>query len=347
VSPLQFITIIVTVVFIFFGIDLYKRQKMNLLHFLAFSFGGGIIILFAVNIELLDKFGSFFWAARGADVFIYIGIVCLSYLYIDLFNKHTKDRQELTKLLSQSTIQSTYDLYQKNIKERKNTNPKDEYIFLIRAHNEASKIWQVIDEIVNSGYHKILIIDDWSTDNTQEIIKNKSKKYWNSLLMMWIHSINRWWWAANQTLYNFVRKYWKDLKITRWVTFDADWQMNIQDMELFQKEINKISKTNKKIDLLVWSRFVNWAKTENQPKLRKIILKLSQLATLLFYNIKISDPHIWFRVIKLKTFSKLEITADGMHYANEINEQIRKKKLKFIEVPVKQIKKLFTILNKP
>jgi hypothetical protein len=31
---------------------------------------------------------------------------------------------------------------------------------------------------------------------------------------------------------------------------------------------------------------------------------------------------------------KIQLTADGMHYANEVNEQIKQLSLKFIEVPV-------------
>jgi hypothetical protein len=31
---------------------------------------------------------------------------------------------------------------------------------------------------------------------------------------------------------------------------------------------------------------------------------------------------------------KIQLTADGMHYANEVNEQIKQLGLKFIEVPV-------------
>ncbi len=52
------------------------------------------------------------------------------------------------------------------------------------------------------------------------------------------------------------------------------------------------------------------------------------------YGTKVSDPHIGFRVYKLDTLKKIHLTADGMHYANEINEQIRQLGLKFVEFPV-------------
>ena len=55
-SLLQFIVIIAAVVFILFGVDLYKRKKMNALHFIIFFFGGGLLILFALDASLLNRF---------------------------------------------------------------------------------------------------------------------------------------------------------------------------------------------------------------------------------------------------------------------------------------------------
>jgi hypothetical protein len=70
------------------------------------------------------------------------------------------------------------------------------------------------------------------------------------------------------------------------------------------------------------------------PLFRKIILFISRAITFVFYGAKISDPHSGYKVIPLPTLRKINITADGMHYANEINEQIRKLRIKFYEVPV-------------
>ena len=68
--------------------------------------------------------------------------------------------------------------------------------------------------------------------------------------------------------------------------------------------------------------------------MRKYILWISRVVTRLFYGTKTSDPHNGFRVISIHTVQQLHISADGMHYANEINEQIKKNQLSFIEVPV-------------
>jgi hypothetical protein len=91
---------------------------------------------------------------------------------------------------------------------------------------------------------------------------------------------------------------------------------------------------NRPNDLYVWSRFVYWWKAKDIPRTRRIILFISKIVTRIFYWTKVSDPHNWYRVISLPVLRKINLTADGMHYANELNEQIKKFKMKYEEVPV-------------
>ncbi len=47
---------------------------------------------------------------------------------------------------------------------------KNNILFLIRAYNEASRITSVIDGIFEAGFSEILVIDDGSTDGTEELL---------------------------------------------------------------------------------------------------------------------------------------------------------------------------------
>jgi hypothetical protein len=113
------------------------------------------------------------------------------------------------------------------------------------------------------------------------------------------------------------------------VTYDADGQMSIDDMKIFQQNIDK-----KLVDVYLGSRFLKTSKTENMPATRRIILYISRLVTFMFYGSRVSDPHVGYRILSMKALSKIKITADGMHYANELQEQIKIHKLSFVEVPV-------------
>ena len=119
------------------------------------------------------------------------------------------------------------------------------------------------------------------------------------------------------------------MKVDWIVTYDADSQMNIANMKDFFHTMQA-----KPADLYLGSRFIYGSQTDNMPVMRKAILWLSKRVTRIMYGTKVTDPHNGFRILSLDAINRIKIKADGMHYANEINEQIRSKKLKYEEVPV-------------
>ena len=328
---LQFIIIVASVIFFLFWIDLFKRKKATILHLIIFIWGSLLLILFSLNTDALNNFWSFFWIARWADLLVYIALIILWYFYITLFNKNIKDSQELTKLISALAIEKWYRESEQQIKQYKNSDFKDEFVFNIRVYNEASMLSKVIDEVINAWFKKLVFINDGSKDNSQEILEQKKDEYPNCIFVILTHKINRWWWAANQTWYKFIQKYAEELNISWFVWFDPDWQMDIKDMDTF---ISAIQKDNWKYDAYLGSRFIKWWSSYNIPKSRKRILTISRLVTRLFYWIKVSDPHNWYRVIDIEALKKIHLTADGMHYANELNEQMQKNKFRTKEIPV-------------
>lgn len=338
-SLLQFIIIVAAVVFILFWLDLYKRKKMNILHFFVFFVGGGMIVMFAFNQTLLNQFGKFFGLARGADLLVYISLILLFYFYIDILNKHTKDKFQLTRLISQIAINQWYKDNKEQIAHRHNIDRKDDFVFNIRVYNEEQAVGSVIDEILAAWFRKIVLINDGSSDNTLHVLQSKKQQYPDAIIIILDHTINRWGGAANQTWYNFIKHYGDELKIKRFVGFDSDGQMDVKDMETFMKHISTdeslwLDLENKKPDLYLWSRFLEWSKVENMPWIKKVILWIAKLVTKIFYWADVSDPHSWYRVISLPTLRKFVITSDGMHYANEVNEQIKRHHMKYREVPV-------------
>jgi polyprenyl-phospho-N-acetylgalactosaminyl synthase len=331
--------IVAATVFVLFGIDLYKRKKMNILHFIVFFLWWGLVIMFGFNQTLLDQFGKFFGIARGADLLVYISLILLFYFYIDVLNKHTKDKFQLTRLISQDAIRKGYLVNQEFLQQRVNTNEKDQFVFNIRVYNEEEAIGKVIDEIISYGFSKIVLINDGSSDNSLSVLEKKRKQYPDKMLIVLSHTINRGGGAANQTGYNFIKKYGDEMKVRRFVGYDADGQMDIKDMDIFMKRISHNEKfgldlENKKPSVYLGSRFIIGGKADNIPLFRRMILFIAQIVTKVFYGASISDPHNGYRVMALASLRKISLTSDGMHYANELNEQIKRNKLRYEEVPV-------------
>lgn len=330
---LQFIIIIASILFVIFALDAYQRKKLNFLHFVVFVGWTSMLLVFTFNGELLNDFGKFFGLTRWADLIVYISIIMLGYFYFELLNFQTKDNANLSRLICACAI-SKFDINTISSRLIKSKTSEDKILFLIRVWNEEQVVWEVIDEIVWEWYKKIVLVNDGSTDKTGDIIEEKIKKYNKTTIIHIKHEINRGAWSANKTWFAFLKKYWDKLDIDRIVTYDADWQMDIEDMTSFTRAIQRDKEDNIKIDAYLWSRFVKWGKVTNLPIMRSFILFGSKIVTLLFNKIRVSDPHGGFRVLSLDLIKTVKIESDGMTYASELLDEIKFHGFKFREIPV-------------
>ena len=261
---------------------------------------------------------------------MYVSIILLFYLIFYLLNIVSKSWRDLTSLISTLAIQQAFQDTEEQILNWENSTYWDDFVFNIRVYNEEKMLAQVIDEMLKFWVRKFVFVNDGSKDNSLSILKRKKEEHPDVLFIIISHTINRGWGAANKTWYEFIKKYADLLQVKRFVGFDPDGQMNIEDMLCFQEALKEYPN----VDLFLWSRFILWAKTFAMPRTRKIILMISSLVTWILYGVKLSDPHNGYRVIRISALKKITLQADGMHYANEFNEQIGTYKLSFVEVPV-------------
>lgn len=326
---LQVIIFLSWLIFVIFAFDSFQRKSFNSLHFLVFWWGTALLLYFVFFPNSLNKFGSFFWLARWADLIVYVSIIGLVYLYFELLNKTTKHAIMTTRLITEQAIQralSHNELSKLTLKENK----LSDYIFLVRSFNEWITLPNVIDNIIKKWFSKILVVNDWSSDDTVKLILWKKEQYKESDIILLSHLINRWWWAANKTWFEFLRRYSELLQIKWVVTFDADEQMNIDDMDIFTDAISK----NINKEIFLGSRFIEWWSASEIPKLRKIILFWSRIITRFFNGISVSDPHNWYRVLSINALKQINVESDWMTYASELLEQIHNLRIPFMEVPV-------------
>jgi len=199
----------------------------------------------------------------------------------------------------------------------------NEIIFLIRAYNEWQYLLDTIEKIKEAWYRNILVVDDGSKDGT----KDKLEKRGDIIYLR--HLINLGAGAALETWFEFLRRNWKKLWIKYVVSFDADWQHQIEDLKNFIEAFEK----NKGLDVALWSRFIKDT-AHNIPLHRKIILFLAKFFTFFISYIFVSDPHNWYKMFSIESIEKIHITIDNFAYASELIDQIAKNKLKYVEVPV-------------
>ena len=308
---LQFIIIIASIVFFLFWVDLFKRKKITILHLIVFVWGSFMLILFSLNVSILDKFWSFFGIARWADLLVYCAIILLWYFYISLLN--TVNRQDIkqTQIVREVSIwNAQWDLW------------KSDTVFIIPAYGEKDAPIKVIWDILAKNYW-VILIDDGKNDDLIEKLHTKYK--WKPIVTI-KHIVNLWQWWALETWAEYIRKFWTNVKYV--VHFDADGQHRLEDLKEFQKAFEKEAD----LEIVLWSRFLG--STVNMPRSKKITLKLWILFTRVFSWIKLTDTHNGYRMMKKETLDKIHITMNRMEHASEILDIIKNKKIRYKEVPI-------------
>jgi len=192
---------------------------------------------------------------------------------------------------------------------------KNKIVVVIAAYNEEKKIKAVVDSVAKYA-DLIVVVDDGSKDKTSHVVNNKKA-------VVLRHCINLGQGAALQTGFEYAKKLDPDVV----VTYDADGQFLAEEITSIIKPI-----LDKKTDVVLGSRFLG--KTINMSPVRKYILKLGILFTWIFSEIKLTDTHNGFRALSKKALESIEITQNRMAHASEIIDEIKRKNLSYLEVPV-------------
>ncbi len=196
---------------------------------------------------------------------------------------------------------------------------KKKVFIVITAYNEGSVIGKVLSELLKSGYRNIVVVDDCSRDDTAKV----SEKSGATVLR---HVINRGQGAALKTGTAYALENGADVI----VHFDADGQMQVSDIKKMVEPV-----INDDADIAVGSRFLGSA--ENIDIGKKVALKLARFVVLILYGLWLTDPQNGFRAMNRYAAEKIKITSDRMEHAGEILGEIKRKRLKYKEVPVRII----------
>lgn len=188
---------------------------------------------------------------------------------------------------------------------------------LIPAYNEEISLRAVIDDLQQEGWNHILVVCDGSLDATESVARAQGVTV-VSLVM------NRGQGAALRAGFEYLQSSVHPRII---VTFDADGQHHAEDVANVIRPIGE-----GRADIVLGSRFLH--PDSQVPLARKIILKLGLLYTMLVSDIFLTDTHNGFRAFNEKAYTALKITQRGMEHASEIIDQIKQKRLRFVEVPV-------------
>ena len=187
----------------------------------------------------------------------------------------------------------------------------------IPAFNEEKNIAGIITKLADIT-DTIIVCNDGSSDLTSDIAEKMGAFVIN-------HEKNLGYGAAIRSI--FLKA--KELDGDILVTFDADGQHRIEDIEQVTKPI-----IDQEADLVIGSRFLDESEKE-VPRYRKVGIKVITKITNASIKKQLTDSQSGFRAYSKKVLVKLNPSELGMGISTEILIKASSKNFRITEVPIK------------
>jgi glycosyltransferase involved in cell wall biosynthesis len=191
-----------------------------------------------------------------------------------------------------------------------------EIFIVIPAYNERVEVLSGVVRSLLAFPYKIIVVDDGSANSLADVFSD-------GRIIVLTHGVNLGQGAALQTGIEYAKKNGADVV----VTFDADGQHDATDLDTLLNPV-----VNEKADIALGSRFLR--KDQFIPFRKKIVLGVARWIHFLFTGILLTDAHNGLRAFGAAALEKISITENRMAHASEILFEIKKHKLKYVEVPV-------------
>ena len=187
----------------------------------------------------------------------------------------------------------------------------------IPAFNEEKNIAAIITKLADIT-DTIIVCNDGSSDLTSDIAEKMGAFVIN-------HEKNLGYGAAIRSI--FLKA--KELDGDILVTFDADGQHRIEDIENVTKPI-----IDQEADLVIGSRFLDESEKE-VPQYRKVGIKVITKITNASIKKQLTDSQSGFRAYSKKVLAELNPSELGMGISTEILIKASSKNFRITEVPIK------------
>ena len=194
---------------------------------------------------------------------------------------------------------------------------------IIPAYNEENTITNLVKSLLSLSLdgkkvvEEVIVIDDGSSDNTLETIKQHADCYTQ-------HCVNLGQGAALKTgtelAYNSGYEY--------IIHSDADGQFRIEDIKNLIETLE-----NSDHEIVIGSRFMD-SVSDSMPLRKKTILNMAKIFSKLFLKLKFSDPQCGLRGFKREAYKKILWKSNDFQHCTEILGLIAKNKLNYKEIPI-------------
>ena len=197
---------------------------------------------------------------------------------------------------------------------------------LIPCFNEKLTIISIIDEVRKSLKknnflnYEIIVIDDFSSDGTTQILKNIEN---DKDITIFYHSKNQGKGSAIQTALKNITG---DITIVQ----DADLEYDPSD---YNKLLLPFFETN--ADIVYGSRFIGGGKYVRIHFFWHYLAnKILTFICNIFINLNLTDMETGYKVFKSSALKSITLIEKSFSFEPEVTIKLAKKKFKFFEVPI-------------
>jgi len=189
-------------------------------------------------------------------------------------------------------------------------------VVIVPAFNEAGVLADVVGSL-RAHFDHVVVVDDGSRDATAAVARGAGATVLR-------HTVNLGQGAALQTGFDYVLRHTDAGHV---VTFDADGQHDPTDA-LAMLDVARTSGTH----VVLGSRTLGTA--QDQPALRRAVLRLALLFTRVTTGLPLSDSHNGLRVLSREAVAVLRLRQRGMAHASELLMAMASSGLTWVEHPV-------------
>ncbi len=213
------------------------------------------------------------------------------------------------------------DMIKKDSNKKTKKVQKKKLSIVVPVYNEKNLVIDVLKKVrkltIPNVDIEIIVIDDYSTDGTREILKKDGLKYADKVLY---HEVNK---GKGAGLRTGFKESTGDVVIVQ----DADFEYDCEEIPSVVKPI-----FDGKVDVCYGSRFLEKEyKGYKQNQLaNKVLTGLSNFMT----GLKVTDMETCYKAFKGDLIRSIEIVENRFGFEPEITAKVSKKKVKLVEVPI-------------
>ena len=193
---------------------------------------------------------------------------------------------------------------------------------IIPCYNEQNTIEKIIDKILTATPNldkEIIVIDDFSNDNTRSILKNNLEKKIDNIIF------NEKNFGKGYSIREGIKKSKGDIILIQ----DADLEYDPND---YEKLINPIK--NNLADVVYGSRFIGNSDRRVLYFWHTVGNKFLTLLSNMFSNLNLTDMEVCYKAFKSDVIKNINLKENRFGFEPEITAKIAKQNLKIFEVSV-------------